>query len=121
MIIPPADTKEYIQQLGRKTKKFFSERKVAGKPQSLGIYLGGFSVPVTPDQHRVLTQSHTLILDPFQPGVFQALTSLSQRPTYVVARIDVAALAAGVLHSDRIAKVKLITDVIAKHIGPKED
>src|SRR5271154_4671132 len=121
MTVPPADTKEYVQQLSQKTKKYLSERKLAGKPQSLNVYLGEFSDPVSQDQYRVLTQSHTLILDPFQPGVSQALTSLSERPTYVIGRIDVGALTAGVLQSDRIGKVKVITDMIAKHVGPKED
>ena len=121
MTVPPADTKEYIQQLSRETKKYLSERKLAGKPQSVGFYLGGFSVPMSEDQHRVLTQSHTLILDPSQPGAFQALTSLSNRPTYIIGRIDVATLTADVPLNDRVAKVKVITDMIAKHMGPKEN
>ena len=69
----------------------------------------------------MLTQWHTLILDPLQPGVFEALSWLPTKPTYVIGRIDIAAITTDIPDDDRIGKVKAITDKIIAHMGPSSD
>lgn len=60
-------------------------------------------------------------MDPLQQGVFDALSSLSAKPTYVIGRIDFAALTTGIPDNDRVGKVKIITDKIIAHMGPSSD
>jgi hypothetical protein len=112
MTIPPADTKDYMTKLAYITEKFLPDRKSLGKPESFGVYLGTFSNPITTDEERLLTQWHTIIIDPTQIGVLEALSSSSKIPTYVIGRIDVAALTVGVAETDCLAKIKIITETI---------
>jgi hypothetical protein len=119
MTVPPADTKDYIQQLTQTTKQFHSTRKVAGKPESFGVYYGEFTNPVTIDQQRILTQWHTIVVDPLQQGVFQALSTSSS--TYIIGRIDIGLLTTGLAETDRVAKVKIITDTILNSMGPQNN
>ncbi|KAJ9624552.1 hypothetical protein H2203_005287 [Taxawa tesnikishii (nom. ined.)] len=58
-------------------------------PKSFGAYLGSFANPATPAQARLLSQWETVILDPLQTGVLDAVTSFTTSPR-VLGRLDVA-------------------------------
>ena len=62
-----------------------------------------------------------LIVDPLQPGITRALLYINRQKGYVIGRIDVAALTGGMQETERIAKVKAITDAIIKNMGPNGD
>ena len=59
-----------------------------------------------------------LVVDPLQQGVTQALLYLARQEGYVIGRIDVAALTNGMQETERVAKVKAITDAIINNMGP---
>lgn len=58
------------------------------KPSSFGVYLGSFSTPVSKSQHRLLTRWDLLIVDPFQPGVSQAISQNAGKQ--FVGRVDLS-------------------------------
>ena len=121
MTVPPADTKDFIQDLAKKTKKFQVEKKLAGKPKSFGVYYGAFSNPVTPDQERVLQQWDAIILDPMKIGIREALATVEFPPKYIIGRIDIGALTTGLPESERIAKVKIILEAIISTMSPVDE
>ena len=59
-----------------------------------------------------------IILNPLQPGVVEALSGLTNPPRYVVGRIDVAELTAGMSETETVKKVEAIIDVVIKHMKP---
>lgn len=118
MTVPPADTKDFVQDLARRTKKFQAEKKVAGKPKSFGVYYGEFSNPISADQQRLLQQYDAIILDPLKSGAKQALSSVEFPPKYVIGRVDVGALTTGLPESDRVPKVKIILETVLNSMSP---
>ena len=56
------------------------------KPSSFGVYLGEFSAPITEHQHRLLHQWDLLVVNPFQPGVINAISNLGTKQ--VLGRLD---------------------------------
>lgn len=56
------------------------------KPSSFGAYLGSFRTPVTELQYRVLNQWDLIIVNPFQPGVIDAVSKFGTKP--VLGRVD---------------------------------
>lgn len=82
----------------------FPERAV-GKPKSFGVYLGSVSSPMTANEQRVLQQWDMLIVDPFQLGVADGLSTLASPPRYKLARMDFSKILQGVV-DEKVAKVR---------------
>jgi hypothetical protein len=59
-----------------------------------------------------------LVVDPLQPGITNALLYMNRLEGYVIGRIDVAALTAAMPETERVAKVKAVTDAIIKNMCP---
>jgi hypothetical protein len=59
-------------------------------------------------------------LDPTQSGVYNALSTLQQLPTYVIGRIDFGAIAGRCPEDDRLGKVKSIISTIMKYMKPED-
>jgi len=53
--------------------------------------------------------------------VFEALSSCVEKPTYIVERIDIAAITTGISGDDRFGKVKAITSKLIASMGPAAD
>jgi hypothetical protein len=62
-----------------------------------------------------------VIVDPLQPGVTAALSTLDKDSTSVIGRIDVGGLAAGMIETARVAKVKAITDAVISSMNGAYD
>ncbi|KAI9374749.1 hypothetical protein BJX61DRAFT_540453 [Aspergillus egyptiacus] len=63
---------------------------VCRKPSSAGVYLGRFDEPLSLDQNEFLDQWDMLIVDPFQPGVVQAIASMEGKQA--LGRVDLQSL-----------------------------
>jgi hypothetical protein len=46
---------------------------------------------------------------------------LAQRPTYVIGRIDLAAIVAGIPSDNGVEKIKAIAEIVIKYMGPSSD
>lgn len=71
--------------------------KVVGverKPESFGVYLGGFNYAPTSDERQLLTQWDLLVVDAFQENVIHVLScGLYPKPPLVLARLDLSIIA----------------------------
>jgi hypothetical protein len=101
--------------------KFHTQLQTLGKPKTFGVYFGTISNPPTQDELRVLTEWEMIIVDPRRSGVLEGLSRLTDRPKYVVGRIDVAELTAGMKETERVKKVEAILDIVIKSMGPIKD
>ncbi|KAJ5548783.1 Glycosyl transferase family 1 [Penicillium frequentans] len=88
--IIPSEVSLCLAKLAFKDLKLTSIRSENHKPSSFGVYLGGFNNPLTETQERLLEQWDTLVVDPFQHGVAEAIRSRKQ--VFVLARLDLAKL-----------------------------
>ena len=113
--VAPADTKQYLLSLSLNTPAFL-KGKVSGKPKSFGVYYGGVSHPPSTDETRVLSQWDLIVVDPFQPGVTDALTQI--RPQYAVGRVDIGQLLNNKGVNDGVGKLKTITNAMIRHMRP---
>jgi hypothetical protein len=82
------------------------------------VYYGSICAPPSDDEVRVLTQWDMLIVDPLQLGILEGLSGLTNRPRFVVGRIDIADLTAGTGDADRVKRVELVIAAIIKYMGP---
>ncbi|KAI9371571.1 hypothetical protein BJX61DRAFT_510991 [Aspergillus egyptiacus] len=87
----PSATARCIDRLKRDTPTLSTPGSPAPEPRSFGVYLGSFESPPTPDQARLLSQWHVVVLDPLQAGVLDALAR-ETTATHVLARLDVRKL-----------------------------
>ncbi|KKK15353.1 hypothetical protein P175DRAFT_0446020 [Aspergillus ochraceoroseus IBT 24754] len=60
------------------------------KPSSVGVYLGHFDAPLSDDQQRFLSQSDLLIVDPFQGGTNDAVSTIERKQ--VLGRLDLTTI-----------------------------
>src|SRR5271169_3448959 len=89
----------------------FLKSKVLGKPRTFGVYLGSVSYERTADEERVLKQWEMILVNPFRPGVTDAL--LQNRPPYVVGRVDIRAIS-----EDSEDTVGVIADAVIRNMRP---
>ncbi|ATZ45868.1 hypothetical protein BCIN_01g05710 [Botrytis cinerea B05.10] len=86
----PASIKKYLV----KTLSELSHYKVVAvekKPESFGVYLGGFNHTPTSEDLQVLAQWDLLVVDAFQENVIHVLSSgLYYKPPQVLARLDIS-------------------------------
>ncbi|RMZ88309.1 hypothetical protein DV736_g4460, partial [Chaetothyriales sp. CBS 134916] len=87
--IPPAVIR-YLHELKGSTTQLASQKSTSHNPRTFGVYLGSFGATPSKAEIRLLSQWELIIVDPSQPGVYQALAS--SRSTQKVARIDVLAI-----------------------------
>lgn len=69
------------------------KQSLPDKPTSFGVYLGTLSVPVAPEERRVLEGWDMIVLDPRQLGVIEAVNdeSIALGP-HIIARLDLLAV-----------------------------
>ncbi|KAL2002885.1 hypothetical protein VTN02DRAFT_5671 [Thermoascus thermophilus] len=84
----PKDVAKRLAALSGQQLALSDRRLTNRKPSSFGVYLGGFTIPPTESEYRLLTQWDLLIVDPFQVGVVDAIAGADG--TQILARIDVA-------------------------------
>jgi hypothetical protein len=82
------------------------------------VYYGSISDPPSPEECRILNQWDMLVVDPSQPGVRAALSSLAKPPTYIVGRFDIMSVVGGVPELDETGKVKAIINAVSNLMGP---
>ncbi|KAL2860791.1 glycosyltransferase family 4 protein [Aspergillus lucknowensis] len=80
-----AKVSERIHHLSSRQLTLTNLQPVFRKPSSVGIYLGRFDNPLTEKQQRFLDQWDMLVVDPFQPGVVQAVAETEKQ---VLGRLD---------------------------------
>jgi hypothetical protein len=74
------------------------------------------SFPPTVDELRVLRQWEMIVVNPFRPGVTEAL--LHNGPTYVVGRVDIGSLISSKSPLDEIGKLELIAEAVIRTMRP---
>ncbi|KAJ6115000.1 hypothetical protein N7486_000778 [Penicillium sp. IBT 16267x] len=106
--IVPAKVSLCLAKLAFEDLKLTSIPSERHKPSSFGVYLGGFETPLTKSQERLLEQWDTLVVDPFQNGVAEAIRSYKQ--IFVLARLDLAKL--GSPEDDTVTRIGRIQDAL---------
>lgn len=81
------------------------------KPSSFGVYLGGFDAPVSRPQRRILNRWDLVIVDPFQPGVLEAISQSATRQ--VVGRVDLSAAISP--HTSAVEVIEGIENTLANN------
>ncbi|KAF9892847.1 hypothetical protein FE257_000436 [Aspergillus nanangensis] len=85
--VVPIQVSQRLDRLSNRELILANSKASAGKkPASFGVYLGAFNSPPSEDQSRLLAQWDLLILDPFQPGLANALASAPVKQ--VLGRVD---------------------------------
>lgn len=97
-----------LAKLAFEDLKLTSGRPESHRPSSFGVYLGGFETPPTETQERLLEQWDTLVVDPFQQGVAEAIRS--RKHIFVLARLDIAKL--GYPEDDTVRSIERIQDAL---------
>ncbi|KAK4984016.1 hypothetical protein LTR50_006855 [Elasticomyces elasticus] len=87
----PAAVARQFDQLKRNTQQLRAQQPQTKPAKSLGVFLGGFADPPTPNQTRLLTRWDLVVVDPRQPGVLDAVTSHSTS-TQILGRLDVGSI-----------------------------
>ncbi|KAJ5639698.1 Glycosyl transferase family 1 [Penicillium longicatenatum] len=88
--VVPSEVSLSLEQLALEDLKLAGIQSESHKPSSFGVYLGGFNNPPTQSQERLLEQWDTLIVDPFQHGVAEAIRC--RKRIFALARLDLATL-----------------------------
>ncbi|KKK15232.1 hypothetical protein AOCH_000368, partial [Aspergillus ochraceoroseus] len=119
----PTAIVRYIERLKAETQKLSPERPELTEPKTFGVYLGSFSNPPTEDQARLLSQWDTVVLDPLQYGVLDALAR-SYTATHVLARLDVRQVISSEPSShneDVIRAICTLTETLVTYLKRPED
>lgn len=82
----PGKVSSRLSALSRTTQALTTKRST-GKKASFGVYLGSFSNPPTDAEIRILTQWDILIVDPFEPGVADAIAKYGNERE-ILGRLD---------------------------------
>ena len=88
----PVPLANYLDRLKRDSKPLFLRRPTKEEPKSFGVFLGGFANPPTLSQARLLSQWDTIVLDPLQEGVSNALLTCQPTSTHILGRLSVQTL-----------------------------
>ncbi|CZR58560.1 related to glycosyl transferase [Phialocephala subalpina] len=86
----PRNLAKYLENLKRKTPQT-SQKTDTETPKTFGVFLGAFHNPPTPNEERLLSNWDSIVLDPFQTGVSNALASRCTS-SHILGRIDVGML-----------------------------
>ncbi|KAL3443104.1 hypothetical protein BJX65DRAFT_312121 [Aspergillus insuetus] len=87
----PSSTSRVIERLKKETPTLYTPPSARSDPKTFGVYLGGFANPPSSNQARLLSRWDVIVLDPFQPGVLDALSG-GTSASNVLARLDVRKL-----------------------------
>ncbi|RMZ78616.1 hypothetical protein DV738_g3716, partial [Chaetothyriales sp. CBS 135597] len=83
--IPP-NVLRYLLELKGSTTQLVCQKPVEHNPRSFGVYLGAFGTTLSEAETSLLSKWDLIVLDPAQPGVFQAAATSSS--SQKVARFD---------------------------------
>lgn len=82
----PAAASARINELSRRQLRLVNTQSTWQKPSSVGVYLGQFDEFLSEDQMRFLGEWDMLIVDPYKPGVAQAVASAAGKQ--ILGRLD---------------------------------
>ncbi|KAL5333162.1 hypothetical protein BJX70DRAFT_403870 [Aspergillus crustosus] len=114
----PSNVAGVIVRLRKETPVVHTPESPVPEPKSFGVYLGSFANPPTTDQSRLLAQWDTVVLDPLQHGVLDALAA-GTVATHVLARLNVRQLveADQTSHKEKaVGAIKVLTATIARYL-----
>ncbi|KAJ5999071.1 Glycosyl transferase family 1 [Penicillium sp. IBT 35674x] len=106
--IVPSEVSLCLAKLASEDLRLSDIRSESHRPSSFGVYLGGFNNPLTETQERLLEQWDTLVVDPIQTGVAEAIGG--RKHIFVLARLDLAKL--GSSKDDTVTRIRKIQDVL---------
>lgn len=110
--VVPLEVSLCLARLASEDFKLTSIRSESHGPSSFGVYLGSFNTPPTESQERLLEQWDTLVVDPFQIGVAEAIGSRKQ--IFALARLDLAML--GSSKDVTVTRIEKIQDALNSNL-----
>ncbi|KAJ5798080.1 Glycosyl transferase [Penicillium pulvis] len=111
--IVPSEVSLCLAKLASEDLKLTSIRSESHRPSSFGVYLGEFENPLTETQERLLERWDTLVVDPFQSDVAEAIRS--RKRIFVLARLDLAKL--GYPEDDTVRRIEKIQDALNSRLS----
>jgi hypothetical protein len=111
----PKNIERYFSGLRKSTLRICPERKHPQESKSFGAFVGRFDSPPTSSQALILSQWDIIALDPFQPGVQEALKIKSLCTSkHILGRLDVEALIASDKNAGDTSKMIQSLDTIVR-------
>ena len=89
----PKAVERYLSGLRKTTIPICLERTYPKDSKSFGAFMGTIDTPPTAAQVHLLLKWDIIVLDPFQPGVLEALAHRLCTSKHVLGRVDVSLLA----------------------------
>ncbi|KAL4874591.1 hypothetical protein BJY04DRAFT_11897 [Aspergillus karnatakaensis] len=114
----PSGVAGYIDRLKKETAAIHTSSSSVPEPKSFGVYIGSFANPPTADQARLLSQWDTLVLDPLQHGVLDALAR-GTTATHILARLNLRQLVESDQepHKDEvIGAIRVLTATLVRYL-----
>ncbi|KAH7113234.1 glycosyl transferase [Dendryphion nanum] len=120
-VTTPKPVARFLNRLQSDARPISTQKPIAKELKTFGVFLGAFSSPPTTAQTRLLNSWDTVVLDPLQTGVIDALlgslTSSPSTSSCILGRLDVRAL----VKSDRsagsdevIKSLRIIAETLVK-------
>jgi hypothetical protein len=79
---------------------------------SFGVFLGSFENPPTVAQQQLLSQWDVLVVDPFQEGVLNALSTCQPSSKHVLGRVDIQTLSQAELDEKTVDITKILAALV---------
>jgi hypothetical protein len=87
----PAAVANYLLELKKNHQRLRPEEPLPKQPKTVGIFLGCFSNPPSPQAVHLLTQWEMIILNPFQEGILDFL-AIRCTSKHVLGRLDIPSI-----------------------------
>lgn len=108
-ILPP-EVAQGIKLLSEQTQRLSSKKSSADEPKSFGVYLGKFSYPSTANQLRLLSEWDLIVVDPFRPGVLDAVTNQCTS-NHILGRLDIDSLIRGEIEDGEVNTIEAFREL----------